>query len=70
MEVDPIVLDGAYMKNVIIRNARLIYNGGVTKLENVYFVNCTFDLGKNKPTLDFSQAILQADSVNFDTSQV
>jgi hypothetical protein len=39
---DAIVLDGEYMKNVIIRNADVKYDGGPVVLENVYFINCTF----------------------------
>ncbi len=39
---DTIVLDGEYMKNVIIRNADVKYDGGPVVLENVYFLNCTF----------------------------
>lgn len=40
--MDTILLDGAYMRNVIIRHSDVAYNGGPVVLENVYFVNCTF----------------------------
>jgi hypothetical protein len=36
-------LDDAYMRNVIIRNSNISYAGGQVKLENVWFINCTFD---------------------------
>jgi hypothetical protein len=39
---EAIVLDGMYIKNGIVRNARIIYNGAPMRLENVYFVNCSF----------------------------
>jgi hypothetical protein len=35
-------LDGEYMKNVIIRNCDVSYAGGPVRLENVWFINCTF----------------------------
>jgi hypothetical protein len=60
-------LDGMYLKNVIVRNAQLVYNGGPIRLENVAFVNCTFVLAKNKPTINLGDAILQANSINFST---
>ncbi len=62
---DFLVLDGMYMKNVIIRNARVIYEGGPVRLEHVYFVNCTFILKRSRPTLDFGSAVLRAASTNF-----
>jgi hypothetical protein len=36
------VLDGEYMKNVVVRNAVVKYEGGPLKLENTHFGNCTF----------------------------
>lgn len=72
---EAIVLDGMYMKNVIVRNARIIYHGAPVKLENVYFVNCKFQfplLGKvpslQTPERKLSVAILQATAVNFTTA--
>jgi hypothetical protein len=35
-------LDDGYMRNVIIRNSDISYAGGQVKLENVWFINCTF----------------------------
>jgi len=35
-------LDGEHLRNVIIHNTRLVYEGGPVILERVYFVNCTF----------------------------
>jgi len=39
---DTIALDDSWMRNVIIRNCNLSYAGGRVRLENVWFVNCTF----------------------------
>jgi len=65
---DFIVLDGMYMRDVIIRNARVIYRGGAVKLENVSFVNCTFELLESQPTRRFSETMLQTTSINFSIS--
>jgi hypothetical protein len=61
-------LDGAYMKNVIIRNAEVSYSGGPVRLENVAFVNCTFRFTKNKPVVGLGEAILQANLINYSTA--
>jgi hypothetical protein len=64
---DSLVLDGMYMKNVIVRNAHVFYGGGPVRLENVSFVNCIFTFVKNKPTIKLSNSILQASTVSFST---
>jgi hypothetical protein len=71
-----IVLDGMHMKNVIVRNARIIYNGAPVRLETVYFVNCTFrfplfeqfHLAPQGPIRNLSDAILESTAVNFSTT--
>lgn len=63
--IDGVSLDGMYMKNVIVRNAHVVYNGGPVRLENVTFVNCIFDFTKSKPTINLSNTLLQAASVSF-----
>ena len=63
-----ISLDGANMKNVIIRNAVVSYSGSLpVRLENVAFVNCKFIFTESKPTIGLGEAILQANSVNYST---
>jgi len=65
--LDTIVLDGEYMRHVIIRNADVQYGGGPIRLEDVYFVNCTFHSGfKLTPrSIGLGQEILTAASVTF-----
>ena len=56
---DAIILDGEYMKNVIVRGADIEYNGGPVVLENVYFVNCTFTSFRLTPRgIDLGTAML------------
>ena len=66
-DTSTIVLDGLYMKHVIIRNADVEYSGGAIRLEDVYFVNCRFHSQfKLAPkSLDLSREILQAASTTF-----
>jgi len=69
---EAIDLDGMYMKNVIVRNARIIYNGAPIRLEDVYFVNCTFrfplfEVFHLEPIRSLTDAILGATAVNFST---
>jgi hypothetical protein len=66
---DTIVLDNSLMKNVVIRNASVEYDGGPVKLENVYFVNCKFILPVAKPDHGFSETLLTAqDAIDFSTN--
>jgi hypothetical protein len=44
----PLILDGYLMKRVILVNVEITYDGGPLQMENVYFVNCTFNI---KPTV-------------------
>jgi hypothetical protein len=56
---DTVMLDGEYMKNVIIKDAVVGYDGGPTRLENVYFVNCKFVLSpKLIENRGFNDAVL------------
>jgi len=62
-------LDGMRLRNVIIRNARIRYDGGPTDLRNVYFVNCTFAWTRRTlPGQEFAKALFEAPSVTFETA--
>jgi hypothetical protein len=57
------VLDGFELENVIFENATIIYHGGPVILQNVRFVNCSFEVRKSSQ----SEMLLEAatkDSVN------
>jgi hypothetical protein len=51
----PVLLDGITWRNVVFINSRVSYNGGAVILENVTFVNCTFDAKRNPNTQKFLQ---------------
>lgn len=65
--VDSLALDNMYMKNVIMRNTDVFYDGGLTVLENVYFVNCRFHLGQTPTAAEFGKKVLSSPSVSFRT---
>jgi hypothetical protein len=62
---DTIVLDNMNMRHVIIRNADVQYDGGLSDLQDVYFVNCVFHSRfKSSPkTAELGKRILAAASV-------
>ncbi|HEY6252177.1 MAG TPA: hypothetical protein VI685_19655 [Candidatus Angelobacter sp.] len=60
------VLDGMHLKNVIVKNVHVKYYGtGPVILENVYFVNCTFELPPNPKTRELGDAILASAATTF-----
>lgn len=58
-------LDDMYLKNVIIRNSIVSYNGGPVSLENVTFVNCIFKLSNAAAPRHFADRLLEATEVSF-----
>jgi hypothetical protein len=59
-------LSNMYMKNVIIENTTVEYDGeGPLILDNVWFVNCQFVLPQNDNARQFSNAILASAPVSF-----
>ena len=61
-------LDGYWVKNAIISNVRIKYEGGPLILENVQFVNCTFDLPLRPNTDQLAEKILSGTTVTMNTS--
>jgi hypothetical protein len=64
-KADSIVLDGVFLKNVVIKDADVIYDGGPTQLENVYFVNCTLHFHLRPKSIALSHQILAYTPVSF-----
>jgi len=57
-ETGKIILDGMHLKNVILRGVHIKFDGQPLILENVYFVNCTFEFADNPKTRTLATAIL------------
>jgi hypothetical protein len=58
-------LDGLHLKNVLLRNTRVRYWGGSIVLENVYFINCQFDLRNNEAGREFAMHLLTQSPTEF-----
>lgn len=63
-----LILDMEYMKNVVVRNAVVRYSGGPVRLENVYFVNCTFEVPARPSGQSFAKAVLSSAAITFSSS--
>ena len=55
-----LLLDGMFIKNVIIRDSHVRYKGGSMELQNVYFENCTFDVSQQTRSQEFAKAIFSS----------
>jgi hypothetical protein len=64
-KTDTIVLDGEYWKDVIVKDAKVEYDGGPIKLENVYFVNCEFIVPQTPGGRAFANAVLNGGATYF-----
>ena len=62
-----LTLDDQRMKNVIVRNCVIDYNGGATILENVYFVHCIFRIRYTLNGAHLGDELLASASTRFTT---
>jgi hypothetical protein len=46
-----------HFRDLAFKDAHLIYNGGPLEMDNVYFVNCTFEFHPNRPTEQFAETL-------------
>jgi hypothetical protein len=61
-----LMLDNLYIKNVIIKDTRVSYSASrPVRLDNVYFMNCTFDFPDMPQARALASAILANSSVTF-----
>ncbi len=61
-------IDGMDMRNIIVRNCTVIYRGGPVHMQNVYFVNCKFDIIRGQNGQELARAVLESPSVGFSAS--
>jgi hypothetical protein len=62
-----VVLDNTQFRHVIIYNAHIIWEGGPIIMQDVYFINCTFNLPREKGQ-SLAATILSNTSVDFQAS--
>lgn len=58
-------IDGTRFKNVIFRDSRIRYDGGPVEMENVYFVNCTFEFKHAPNSIRLSKTVLASSATTF-----
>ena len=63
-----LTLDGFHLKNVIFDGVKVEYDGGPLMMEDVYFVNCRFDVKPTGPSRQFTLAILRNVPASFSAS--
>ena len=62
-----LILDSTYMKNIVIQGSHVSYRGGPLTMDNVYFVNCTFDIQQLPKGLEFAKAAFLIYPLTFTT---
>jgi hypothetical protein len=62
-----ITIENYWVKNVVFKNATIVYHGGPLKLENVYFVNCKFEFAPKPNTRDLADKMVESVPVTFST---
>ena len=63
-----LTIDNVHMKKVILRNVHVFYNGGPLEMQEVYFINCTFEVRHQSNGEGLIMAALQGVAVNFNAS--
>jgi len=59
-----VVIDGQFMRNVIITNSRVEYDGGSINLVSVYFLNYILDVRRTEQGVTFAQTFLSSVATN------
>ena len=63
-----LTLDGMHLKNVVLVNVHVIYKGGASELENVYFLNCTFQITRSANGIELADNILTNPAIHLSVS--
>jgi len=62
------LIDGMHMRNAVFIASHIIYNGGPLILENVYFINCTFELKVSRNARRLGTSLVAAMPATFRAS--
>jgi hypothetical protein len=58
-------MGGAYIRNFIFKDLNIMYNGDPLVLDNVYFVNCSFQLARSDKSRALALAVLLGTAASF-----
>jgi hypothetical protein len=61
IRVSSIKLDGYRLKSIVFTDTKIIYEAGRVEMENVYFVNCTFEISKRANGKNFASSVLASE---------
>jgi len=65
LKAPTVVLDNLYAKKVVFENAHIIYRGGPVTLDDVYFLNCTFEIENRAKGQEMAKKILADAATSF-----
>jgi hypothetical protein len=61
-----LLLDNLTFKDVIFFNSKIVFHGaGPVVLQNVQFVNCTFEIERSSPWTKFADAVMAVGPTNY-----
>lgn len=55
-----LLLDGLYLKRIVFRNTHIVYHGEPITLDNVFFIDCTFEIDLKPGGLNFADTFLKS----------
>ena len=58
-------LDNMQLKNVVVQNTDVIYEGGPIILENVHFLNCNFEIKRAPNSEELTAYLLEPGPITF-----
>jgi hypothetical protein len=61
-------LDTLHLKNIVLKDVHVFYSGGPVILENVYFVNSTFDIDNNPNSQLLTAKLIEPSPTNYSLS--
>jgi hypothetical protein len=59
-------LDQMHLRRVVVNQVEVHYSGGQVKLENVFFVNCTFIIDNDNAGRQLAKDLVASASIDFE----
>lgn len=56
-----LLLDGVYWRRIVFRNTHIVYRGGPVQMQDVYFLNCSFEVRRDASGQQFAITLLATD---------
>jgi len=62
-------LDDTRMEHVVVRNAKIFYNGGPIRLVDVRFVDCEFFIARSTPAVELAKVLLRPAAATYSSAE-